>query len=136
VKWAIDPTLDGDAYADRPYLYSPAVASWNQFSVGEKIRKDDEVPGLHGRVVEEGAEGSGVELREQLGVPWGVSERRRHFQTEEARNGFVFEKGRAYWVDFGNPYLGFNGILCFFPRPLSRPFCEGGSFVLDGIGTD
>ncbi|KAF7589289.1 hypothetical protein BBP40_004509 [Aspergillus hancockii] len=86
VKWAIDPTIDGDAYADKPYMYSPAVASWNQFSIGEKISKDDEVHWLHGRVVEEGAEGSGVELREQLGVPGGVSERRKYFQDKKARD--------------------------------------------------
>ncbi|KAE8378950.1 hypothetical protein BDV26DRAFT_260632 [Aspergillus bertholletiae] len=115
VKWTIDPSLDGDAYADRPYLYSPAVASWNQFCIGEKIKKHDEVPGLHERVVEEGGEGSGLEVREKLGVPAGVSERRKYFQSEEARTGFQFEEGRAYWVDFGNPYLGFNDFSLHLP---------------------
>ena len=114
VKWTIDPTLDGDAYADKPYLYGPAVASWNQFCIGEKIRKDDEVPGMHERVVEEGGEGSGLEVREQMGVPTGVNERRKYFQSEEARMGFNFEEGRVYWVDFGNPYLGFNGSFPSF----------------------
>ncbi|KAE8393990.1 hypothetical protein ETB97_009186 [Aspergillus alliaceus] len=115
VKWMIDPTLEGDVYADKPYLYSPAVASWNQFCIGEKITKDDEVPDMHDRVVEEGGEGSGVEVREQLGVPGGVNERRKYFQSEEARDGFVFEEGRVYWVDFGNPYLGFNDFSLRLP---------------------
>ncbi|KAI9848767.1 MAG: hypothetical protein M1830_007272, partial [Pleopsidium flavum] len=29
VKWAIDPGLDGDVYADRPHLYGPALSSLN-----------------------------------------------------------------------------------------------------------
>ncbi|RMZ78147.1 hypothetical protein DV738_g4057, partial [Chaetothyriales sp. CBS 135597] len=37
VKWWIDPGLDGDVYADRPYLYGPALSSWNTFSIGAKI---------------------------------------------------------------------------------------------------
>ncbi|KAE8353980.1 hypothetical protein BDV28DRAFT_96516 [Aspergillus coremiiformis] len=116
VKWTIDPTLDGDAYADKPYLYSPAVASWNQFCIGEKVRKDDAVPRMSSnRVVEEGGEGSGVEVREQSGVPGGVNERRKYFQSEEARDGFVFEEGRVYWVDFGNPYLAFNDFSLRLP---------------------
>ncbi|GMF79411.1 unnamed protein product [Aspergillus oryzae] len=98
VKWTIDPSLDGDAYADKPYLYGPAVASWNQFCIGEKIRKNDEVPGMHERVVEEGGEGSGLEVREQMGIPAGVNERRKYFQSEETRTGFEFEEGRAYWM--------------------------------------
>ncbi|KAK6815172.1 hypothetical protein RU639_008376 [Aspergillus parasiticus] len=115
VKWTIDPSLDGDAYADKPYLYGPAVASWNQFCIGEKIRKDDEVPGMHERVVEEGGEGSGLEVREQMGIPTGVNERRKYFQSEETRTGFEFEEGRVYWVDFGNPYLGFNDFSLHLP---------------------
>ncbi|OAQ96636.1 hypothetical protein LLEC1_07772 [Akanthomyces lecanii] len=29
VKWWIDPGLDGDAYADKPHLYGPALSSFN-----------------------------------------------------------------------------------------------------------
>ncbi|PLB45485.1 DUF1769-domain-containing protein [Aspergillus steynii IBT 23096] len=116
VRWSIDPTLDGDAYADQPYLFSPALATWNQFRVGEKVRRDDEVPVLHGAgVVEEGADGDGVAVREGLGVPGDVDGRRKWFQEEEKRAEFVFEEGRVYWVDFGNPYLGFNDFSLRLP---------------------
>ncbi|ERT00524.1 hypothetical protein HMPREF1624_03897 [Sporothrix schenckii ATCC 58251] len=30
VKWWIDPGLEGDPYADKPYLYGPALSSFNQ----------------------------------------------------------------------------------------------------------
>ncbi|CAK7212235.1 hypothetical protein SCUCBS95973_001394 [Sporothrix curviconia] len=30
VKWWIDPGLEGDPYADRPYLYGPALSSFNR----------------------------------------------------------------------------------------------------------
>lgn len=76
---------------------------------------------MHERVVEEGGEGSGLEVREQMGIPAGVNERRKYFQSEETRTGFEFEEGRAYWVDFGNPYLGFNGSFPSFFLSLSLP---------------
>ncbi|KAI9039010.1 DUF1769 domain-containing protein [Aspergillus affinis] len=118
VRWSIDPTLDGDAYADQPYLFSPALATWNQFRVGEKVKGGVEVPVLHdkeGGVVEEGADGDGVQIREELGIPGDVTGRRKWFQDEEKREEFVFEEGRAYWVDFGNPYLGFNDFSLRLP---------------------
>ncbi|KAL1957283.1 hypothetical protein VTO42DRAFT_6189 [Malbranchea cinnamomea] len=33
VKWMIDPGIDGDLYADRPYLYGAALSSWNYFRI-------------------------------------------------------------------------------------------------------
>ncbi|KAF4220378.1 hypothetical protein CNMCM8980_005180 [Aspergillus fumigatiaffinis] len=115
VKWTIDPAMDGDAYADKPHLYSPAVASLNQFRIGETIAKNDEVPTVHDVVVEEGADGSGVEERAQRGIPEGVAERRKMFQNEEERKKFVFEPGRVYSADFGNPYLVFNDFSLRLP---------------------
>jgi hypothetical protein len=50
-----------------------------------------------------------VEERAQRGIPEGVAERRKMFQNEEERKKFVFEPGRVYSADFGNPYLVFNG---------------------------
>ena len=114
VKWSLDPAIDGDAYADKPYLYSPALATWNQFRIGDKVHKCDEVPTLHDTVVEEGAEGDGADMRKSHGIPDTVENRRRHFQSEEARKKFVFEKGRMYLADFGNPYLVFNGLFPSF----------------------
>ena len=36
VKWAIDPGLDGDVYADRPFLYGPLLSSINMLRIGRK----------------------------------------------------------------------------------------------------
>jgi Protein of unknown function (DUF1769) len=36
-KWFVDPGLEGDPYADKPYLYGPALSSWNILRIGEKI---------------------------------------------------------------------------------------------------
>ncbi len=36
VRWVIDPGLEGDPYADKPYLYGPALSSVNLFRVGER----------------------------------------------------------------------------------------------------
>lgn len=125
VKWAIDPGLDGDPYADKPYLYSPGLASWNYLRVGEKVNLDEEVGEVnrHERiaVVEEGGEGSGEAEREKLQIPGDAAQRKKHFLDENKRKEFVFEKGRQYSVDFGNPYLGFNGMLiCRAPSLNSR----------------
>ncbi|PKY04635.1 DUF1769-domain-containing protein [Aspergillus campestris IBT 28561] len=121
VKWAIDPSLDGDAYADKPYLYSPALATWNQLLIGGLRTKHDnntsssnpEKPTA--RIVEEGAEDDGVPVRRGLFIPDTASERRRFFQDEPVRKEFVFQPGRAYWVDFGNPYLGFDDFTLRLP---------------------
>ncbi|KAL2850018.1 hypothetical protein BJX68DRAFT_237213, partial [Aspergillus pseudodeflectus] len=117
VQWTIDPTLDGDAYADKPYLYSPAVATWNQFRVGEKV--ENGLPDVHDVVVEEGGEGEGddggMSVREGKGVPGTVAERRSHFRDEAKRKDWEFEAGRVYWADFGNQYLDFNQFILRLP---------------------
>jgi hypothetical protein len=122
VRWAIDPALDGDPYADKPYLYSPGLASWNQFRVGGKVdlnslENDDKkvVLNLHdeGQIIEEGAEDDeeSSKIREELGIPEDSEQRKKFFLDESNRKKFVFEKGRLYFVDFGNPYIGFSGQL-------------------------
>lgn len=114
VKWTIDPSLDGDAYADKPYLYSPALATWNQFRIGDKDKKQDSLMEKD-HVVEEGADGQGAEQRRELQIPDTAHERRKYFQKEEHRTAFEFESGRAYLADFGNQYLSFSGEFgaCF-----------------------
>lgn len=110
VKWTLDPGLDGDVYADNPYLYSPALASWDQFRIGDKMKKSDEVPTLHDEIIEEGSYSEdSANVRRQFNIPDTVEGRRKHFQDEANRKEFDFEPGRMYVADFGNPYLAFNG---------------------------
>lgn len=167
VKWWIDPGLEGDAYADQPYLYGPALSSWNHVRIcglrGEKVEteKQDadekaEVPSasetetstqeqgsesrdggnaaestendgaasetatestqsLNCEVIEEGAEGSGVEQRDCLGIPATPDQRRKFYLNEANREAFTFEAGRLYKADFGNSYISFSGKVFSLP---------------------
>ena len=126
VKWWIDPGLDGDVYADEPYLYGPLLSSINVLRIGskkggDKASEDDvngvaqtegdvEVSGSDGEagVYEEGADGDGAEVRKEKGVPDRPAARQSVFLTEQNRKDFTFEAGREYKCDFFNPYLDFN----------------------------
>lgn len=159
MKWWIDPGLEGDAYADQPYLYGAALSSWNYLRVCGKVGEEEEPEsisakdvidaervdaasegyrigdekgefvGLHDIVVEEGAELSGENVRLELNIPEDPAQRKKFFLDQGNREKFLFEKGRVYKADFGNPYLGFNGMsyfylfIYFIPRRLCIPEC-------------
>jgi hypothetical protein len=109
VKWWIDPGLDGDVQADKPYLYGALLSSINVLRIGSKDEKalentkDDEAD-----VLTEGADGDGEAARKELAIPDAAHARQKHFLTEQHRKDFEFEKGREYKCDFFNPYLDFN----------------------------
>lgn len=44
----------------------------------------------------EGADGSGREVRDKLGLPGDNEKRRKYFLDAKNRQSFVFEKGRLY----------------------------------------
>ena len=128
VKWWIDPGLEGDAYADKPYLYGHGLSSFNQLRICEKLVHDPlptdpdadawKIPGaesFYETIVEEGGEGDGVEAREDLGIPETAAARKKHFLTKTNQEAFVFEAGRLYQTDFGNGYLDFNDFSLKLP---------------------
>lgn len=126
VRWWIDPGLEGDAYADKPYLYGPALSSWNYLRICEKVVGDErmgdkeawKIPNatsFHEEVVEEGANGDGEEAREELGLPADAAGRKKFFLTKSNLENFTFEKGRLYQSDFGNGYLDFNDFSLKLP---------------------
>ncbi|KAL1391387.1 hypothetical protein HDK64DRAFT_90186 [Phyllosticta capitalensis] len=125
VKSWIDPTMEGDVYADEPYLYSPVLSSMNILNVGEKGQKPAEAAKKAGSAVgegdeaavvfEEGAEGDGKDVREKASMPADGPSRMKHFRHEEPRKEFVFEKDRAYSCDFFNKYLDFNDFALRLP---------------------
>ena len=130
VKWFIDPGLEGDVYADNPYLYGPALSSWNVLRIGDKVinspSSDSKANGgqswkmpnaesFHETVIEEGAEGTGEEIREEATIPSDSAGRKKFFLTEAHRDAFTFEAGRLYQADFGNPYLDFNDFSLKLP---------------------
>jgi len=126
VKWAIDPGLDGDVYADRPYLYGPLLSSINVLRIGRKTsstdkgtdkghEEEDEDEEEEGEeeddgVIAEGADGEDAEqIRQHLHIPPEGPKRMKHFLTEAHKKAFTFEAGRRYRCDFFNGYLDFNG---------------------------
>ena len=109
VKWAIDPGLDGDVYADKPYLYGNALSSINVLSVGPKNSKSAEF-GNEEEAIQEGGFGGGQEVRQNLNIPDGAAARQKWFLGGHDRlENWQWEEGRLYKADFFNPYLDFNG---------------------------
>ncbi|KAH7379714.1 hypothetical protein BKA64DRAFT_749889 [Cadophora sp. MPI-SDFR-AT-0126] len=122
VKWVVDPGLDGDVYADQPYLYGPAASSVNKLHVGPKVGDGGEGEvkegiGHHeaGLVFEEGGDEEGLEVRKDKGVPDTEAARKKHFLVEERRKDWEWEEGRVYGCDFYNPYLDFNEFALRLP---------------------
>ncbi|KAJ5938128.1 hypothetical protein N7454_004470 [Penicillium verhagenii] len=104
----IDPTLQIDAYADKPYMFSPALANLNHFRVGAKDSREQLLKG--DTVVEEG-----VDDGEDLHLPSTGAARRKYFQAEDKRKAFTFSAGRQYVADFGNSFLDFNELSLNLP---------------------
>ncbi|KAL9095913.1 MAG: hypothetical protein Q9165_001911 [Trypethelium subeluteriae] len=111
VKWMIDPGLDGDPYADEPYLYGPLLSSINVLEIGEKEgeKEIENAEEDEDDILDEGAVGRGEEVRQQSGMPDDAKARKKYYLTEANRKNFTFEQGREYKCDFFNPYLDFNG---------------------------
>jgi len=105
VTTIIDPGIYSDPYADKPYLYGAALSSFFQLRIGEKTDDFDEND--DGGVIEEGAEGSGQDIRDNMSLPETGNKRRKMFLKEENQKQFEFEEGRVYRADFYNPYLDF-----------------------------
>lgn len=126
VKWWIDPGLEGDPYADRPYMYGPALSSWNYVRVCDKIIapaqtdqsdawKMPNAESFHETIIEEGGEGTGVDVRQEKSIPDEAEARKKFFLTKTNRAAFTFEAGRLYQSDFGNPHLDFNDFSLKLP---------------------
>lgn len=83
LKWWIDPGLEGDAYADQPYLYGPALSSFNAVRVGRG--EEDEKKG--GLWVEEGASDSEGESGFDDSVVGGDGDRDGNNKATETGGG-------------------------------------------------
>lgn len=116
VKEFIDPGLQCDAYADEPWLYGPSLSCWFAFRVGEKVGDGEDFPEPgEEEITREGADGSGREERERLGLPENNEKRRKFFLDAKNRESFIFQKGRCYQADFFNPYLDFGNCALKLP---------------------
>jgi hypothetical protein len=116
VKEFIDPGLQCDAYAEEPWLYGPSLSCWFAFRIGENVEagQDFPEPGEE-NVTREGADGSGQEERDRLGLPENNEKRRKFFLDAKNRENFIFQKGRCYEADFYNPYLDFGNCALKLP---------------------
>ncbi|KAK4237521.1 hypothetical protein C8A03DRAFT_15931 [Achaetomium macrosporum] len=111
VKWWIDPGLEGDPYADRPYLYGPALSSFNTVYVGEGEFDEDR----GGLWFEEGGDDDGMAWRRELGAPEDAKARMKWALKGPNKERWIWEFGRTYGVDFFNPYIDFNEFALRLP---------------------
>jgi hypothetical protein len=117
----LDPGLYSDAYSDEPYLYGPALSSFFAFRIGDRtseVPAKDQLANLSqeiDNVIEEGASGSGKEVRKASSMPSKWKKRRKHYLDEQALSAFTFEKGRMYHADFFNPHLDFANFSLRLP---------------------
>jgi hypothetical protein len=117
----LDPGLYSDPYSDQPYLYGPALSSFFAFRIGEKtsiVSPSDQLAQLEqdsANVIEEGAYGSGAEIRETLNMPSKWKKRRKFYLNAKALADFTFEKDRMYHADFFNPHLDFANFALRLP---------------------
>ncbi|KAF3762128.1 DUF1769-domain-containing protein [Cryphonectria parasitica EP155] len=112
VKWWIDPGLDGDPYADSPYLFGPALSSCNTIHVGPAAF--DEAKG--GLWVEEGASDADAKgWRQDVGAPSDGKARMKWALQEQSKEDWVWEYGRTYAVDFFNAYIDFSEFALRLP---------------------
>ncbi|KAI5458232.1 hypothetical protein BGZ63DRAFT_60591 [Mariannaea sp. PMI_226] len=111
VKWWIDPGLEGDAYADKPYLYGPALSSFNIIHIGPG-EFDEEKGGLW---FEEGGDETGATTRQELAVPDSSKARMKWALRAENKEKWAWEYGRTYGLDFFNPYLDFAKLALKLP---------------------
>lgn len=111
VRWWIDPGLDGDAYADKPFLYGPALSSFNAINVGGG--EFDEAKG--GLWVDEGGDEAGIKAREEIGAPNDAKARMKWALKADSKEKWLFEYGKTYGFDFYNPYLDFANLALRLP---------------------
>ncbi|KAI2638447.1 hypothetical protein GGS21DRAFT_440247 [Xylaria nigripes] len=111
VKWWIDPGLDGDPYADTPYLYGPGLSSFNIIHLGTGRH----VPEKGGLYFEEGGNEEGLTARRAMGAPDGAKKRMKWALQDASKSSWVFEYDRTYCVDFFNPYIDFSSLALRLP---------------------
>ncbi|KAK3305643.1 uncharacterized protein B0T15DRAFT_502710 [Chaetomium strumarium] len=111
VKWWIDPGLEGDPYADKPYLYGPALSSFNTVHVGEG--EVDEARG--GLWFDEGGDERGLVWRRELGAPDNAKARMKWALKAPNKERWTWEYGRTYGADFFNPYVDFSEFALRLP---------------------
>jgi hypothetical protein len=129
-KWMIDPGLDGDIYADRPYLFGPVLSSMNTVYMGRPPVSEEfgldvsegEAEDADGDADSDDAENeTSSSLRQRLGMPADSAERIRWALRRDwsgnmpALDEFVWRYDTPYGVDFANGYIDFANFNLRLP---------------------
>jgi len=131
LKMLVDPGLEGDVYADQPYLYGPLGSSINLLSIETGSGKNDD--GELGIMVEEGGDSEGVKMREESGIPDDVAGRKKWFLRDENRKEWKWKGGVWYGCDFFNGMLDFNRRLPVSPSSSTMSYL---GMYIDGYATE
>ncbi|CAK7565234.1 MAG: hypothetical protein SEPTF4163_003146 [Sporothrix epigloea] len=136
VKWWIDPGLEGDPYADRPYLYGPALSSFNRVyaALGDESASTErsekaELPLRDGCGLwfGEGGDAGGRAWRASIGRPdedtdtttghgnGGGKARMAWALGAAAKSQWTWQYGKGYGLDFYNGYLDFADLTLRLP---------------------
>ncbi|CAN6655920.1 hypothetical protein TRVA0_028S01398 [Trichomonascus vanleenenianus] len=89
MKRCIDPSIDGDAYADEPFLYGKVLSSMSYVRVEE-----DEWPGL--------LDSDDIRVED---VPQDPLDRSKYFLIENNRKEFTFKAGNTHAFEFSTKYI-------------------------------
>ncbi|KAK9462750.1 uncharacterized protein V1516DRAFT_671032 [Lipomyces oligophaga] len=107
-RYAVDPSADGDIYADKPYLYGYAVTSVNTISLDPDAFGDPEML--------EDTHSAHSANDDATSIPESSSDRSIYFQSESNRKSFTFKANTKYCFDFFNAYLDLsNGFAVKLP---------------------
>lgn len=107
----VDPGVDGDPWADKPFIYGPCLSSINRIQIvgpgGDKSSSSDEP-----NPVEEDMTLCHVD---GLDIPTDASGRMKYFLKKERREKFVWEEGKTYRMEFCNGFIDFDDFTVVIP---------------------
>ncbi|WVQ77874.1 hypothetical protein IAR50_007576 [Cryptococcus sp. DSM 104548] len=116
----VDPTLELDIYADKPWALSPALATMNYLSLQESIDIPQDL-GVN--------EDAPVYLKAKTGGPSAdgtektkISARRKWLGSKENRENVKLNRDVVVGMEFANGLLDFNTLSASLPPPFKASF--------------
>ncbi|KAG9306544.1 hypothetical protein G9A89_004741 [Geosiphon pyriformis] len=112
----IDPGLEADIYADKPWAYSPLLLTMNTVRLTEisansqnsELDPDLSLPPWPSRDGNHVSEGELI--IDQKKRSWGAKQRQKLFSNKENRKNFKVHENQVWDLDFHNPYADFDKI--------------------------
>ncbi|TGZ80160.1 DUF1769-domain-containing protein [Ascodesmis nigricans] len=110
----IDPGVDGDPYADRPFIYGPCLSSINYMRICSPDESSSSSSSSSPEIITEDfrlASDPDLEI-----PPENAKQRMKYFLDADRRRKFTFRKGVTYKMDFANGFIEFDGFTVTVPR--------------------